>query len=412
MTISVYISDTSRELQALRPVLIEQIRQAGMAAVWLDDEEKARADVNDLAFQKIARADAFISILSYRRSWEPQSGGPSLAEIEYRTARSMGKPLTVLLPASNSLMAVGLRLRALGQPDTERDAQQRFWDEVQQSAAVAYFHDETDLGVQVLRALNSWSAIGPSAGAAQAVPATAPALAPTVPPPAAPKPEPEPQAAAPGAAPAEAAELERGGAAAVEGLDVNTLAEVVATRTAAKIQAFQQQREEDLAQQAQKYKEALMLHPGELVFGRASDRSQFRSDIFMIMPFGSGFDEIYREIVRPLAADLKLTIARGDEFTSTQGVIMEEVWSALNNCRFVIVEITGGNDNVFYELGIAHTLNKPAILITQAMRPEQIPFNIRHLRYLPYTNTAEGQVKLRGDLKTAITRLLADLQEG
>ncbi len=157
MPISVYISDTSRELQALRPVLIEQIRQLGMAAVWLDDEEKGRPDVNDLAFQKIARADAFISILSYRRSWEPQPGGSSLAEIEYRTARSMGKPLAVLLPASNSLMSVGLRLRAMGQSDRERDAQQHFWDEVQQSAAVVYFRDETDLGVQVLRILNSWS---------------------------------------------------------------------------------------------------------------------------------------------------------------------------------------------------------------------------------------------------------------
>jgi hypothetical protein len=264
--------------------------------------------------------------------------------------------------------------------------------------------------VQVLRTLKSWSVMGPTAGAAQAVPAAAPAPAPAAALSAAPMPEPEPQAA-PGAAPAEAVERERGGQAAT-GLDVDILAEEVATRTAAKIQAFQQQREEDLAQQAQKYKEALMLHPGELVFGRASSGSQFRSDIFMIMPFGSGFDEIYRDIVRPLAADLRLTIARGDEFTSTQGVIMEEVWSALNNCRFVVVEITGGNDNVFYELGIAHTLNKPAILITQAMRPEQIPFNIRHLRYLPYTNTADGRVKLRGDLKTAITRLLADLQEG
>jgi hypothetical protein len=408
MPISVYISDTSRELQALRPVLIEQIRQLGMAAVWLDDEEKGRPDVNDLAFQKIARADAFISILSYRRSWEPQPGGSSLAEIEYRTARSMGKPLAVLLPASNSLMSVGLRLRAMGQPDWERDAQQRFWDEVQQSAAVVYFRDETDLGVQVLRILNSWSVMEPTAGAAPAVPAAAPAPAPAGALPAATAPEPTPQAAAPGAVLRE--EVERDSQAAA-GIDVETLAEVVATRTAAKIQAFQQQREEDLAKQAQKYKEALMLHPGELVFGRASSGSQFRSDIFMIMPFGPGFDEIYRDIIRPLAADLKLTIARGDEFTSAQGVIMEEVWSALNNCRFVIVEITGGNDNVFYELGIAHTLNKPAILVTQATRPEQIPFNIRHLRYLPYTNTAEGRVKLSSDLKKAITRLLADLEE-
>jgi len=125
----------------------------------------------------------------------------------------------------------------------------------------------------------------------------------------------------------------------------------------------------------------------------------------MIMPFAASFSGIYQDIIKPLVGDLKLTITRGDEFNSTRGVIMEEVWAALNACRFVIAEISGGNDNVFYELGIAHTLNKPAILITQSKSPDDIPFDVRHLRYLRYENTAEGGVKLRDDLKTAITRL-------
>ncbi|MBN8621448.1 MAG: hypothetical protein J0L63_21225, partial [Anaerolineae bacterium] len=110
-------------------------------------------------------------------------------------------------------------------------------------------------------------------------------------------------------------------------------------------------------------------------------------------------------------SEMNLKITRGDEFTSPNGVIMGEVWSALNNCKFVIAEITGGNDNVFYELGIAHTLNKPAILMTQAAKTEDIPFDVRHLRYIRYENTVGGGVKLRDDLKTAITRLLADLEE-
>jgi hypothetical protein len=88
------------------------------------------------------------------------------------------------------------------------------------------------------------------------------------------------------------------------------------------------------------------------------------------------------------------------------------VWAALNACRFVIAEISGGNDNVFYELGIAHTLNKPAILITRTTQPEEVPFDIRHLRYIQYKNTAAGGAKLREELQTAITRLLADLEEG
>jgi len=132
----------------------------------------------------------------------------------------------------------------------------------------------------------------------------------------------------------------------------------------------------------------------------------------MIMPFAAEFSSIYTDVVRPLVAELGLTITRGDEFQSSRGVIMEEVWAALNACRFVIAEITGGNDNVFYELGIAHTLNKPAIMITQAATTQEVPFDIRHLRYIHYANTVGGGIKLSGDLRTAITRLLADLEEG
>ena len=132
----------------------------------------------------------------------------------------------------------------------------------------------------------------------------------------------------------------------------------------------------------------------------------------MIMPFAQAFSGIYTDVIRPLVKDLGLIITRGDEFNSVNGSIVEEVWSALNNCQFVIAEITGGNDNVFYELGIAHTLNKPAILITQATKPENVPFDIRHLRYIQYENTVSGGAKLRDDLKVNITRLLSDLHEG
>jgi hypothetical protein len=116
-------------------------------------------------------------------------------------------------------------------------------------------------------------------------------------------------------------------------------------------------------------------------------------------------------VIRPLAAELKLTVLRGDELSSSRGSIMEEVWAALNACRFVIAEITGGNDNVFYELGIAHTLNKPAILITQSAALDGIPFDIRHLRHLRYENSKAGNTRLRMDLQAMVTRLLAELDE-
>jgi hypothetical protein len=67
---------------------------------------------------------------------------------------------------------------------------------------------------------------------------------------------------------------------------------------------------------------------------------------------------------------------------------MEDVWTYLNQARLVIADITGENPNVFYELGIAHTLGKEVIIITQeTMKP--VPFDVGHVRYIRYSLTPE-----------------------
>lgn len=383
MPYKVYLSDTSSELEALRPILIAQIRLWGMIPLEMTGEDRKKPDMEEIVRRKISEADYFISILTYKRAWEPDDmGGKSLAEIEYDLVREMNKPFAILVPEQSSDLAMYLRRWTLDQTEDERQSQKAFHNRVKEGGSLVYFHDEADLPRQIMDILSSWATAQSGGGllAQAAVPLT---------------PEkvqrffPEPGA-----------------------LDIDALADRVAEKVAVKVVDIQGKRQEELAEQAIKVKEALQLQPGELVFGKPSPRSQFRSDVFMIMPFAAEFDSIYRGIIVPLMGELGLTVQRGDDFVSTQGIIMEEVWSALNACRFVIVEITGGNDNVFYELGIAHTLNKPAILISQADSPDSVPFNIRHLRRIEYQNTVSGGEKLREDLRRSIGRLVADLEEG
>jgi hypothetical protein len=139
--------------------------------------------------------------------------------------------------------------------------------------------------------------------------------------------------------------------------------------------------------------------------------SQFQSDIFMVMPFRPEYDVVYQEIIRPICASLNLTIKRGDDFASVNGSIINEVWSALNACRLVIAETTEINANVYYELGIAHTLGKPAVLLTQEKEPQKLPFDIRHMRFVVYENSISGGDELEKDLRKAIVWLLNDLEE-
>ena len=147
------------------------------------------------------------------------------------------------------------------------------------------------------------------------------------------------------------------------------------------------------------------------LWGEPQSRSQFQSDIFMVMPFRDRFDQIYRGIIRPLVADLNLTINRGDDFRTTGNFIMQEVWNAIHAARLIIAETTGDNPNVYYELGIAHTLGKPVILLTQHKDDLQIPFDIRHLRFIVYENSISGGQTLRDDLQRTIIWTLNDLEE-
>lgn len=147
------------------------------------------------------------------------------------------------------------------------------------------------------------------------------------------------------------------------------------------------------------------------IFGEPLRRSQFEADIFMIMPFRERFDNIYTNVIRPTATRLNLTIKRGDDFASARGAVMQDVWAAINAARLVIVETTEVNANVYYELGIAHTLGKPAILLTQNGNIDDVPFDIRHLRFTIYNDSIAGARKLERDLRQAIIWLLNDLAE-
>jgi hypothetical protein len=139
------------------------------------------------------------------------------------------------------------------------------------------------------------------------------------------------------------------------------------------------------------------------VFGPPPSGAQFEADAFMIMPFLPQFEPVYRDYIKPTVEDMRLSIKRGDDYFSKHAIITE-IWGAIYYARFVVVECTGRNANVSYELGIAHTLGKPAIMITQNL--DDIPFDLRHLRFILYQNDKESLDALRGQLRMAISRLL------
>ena len=102
---------------------------------------------------------------------------------------------------------------------------------------------------------------------------------------------------------------------------------------------------------------------------------------FVIMPFGGHFDSYYSSIYIPAITDAGLTPIRADDLFRTS-MIIKDIWEYTKKAKILLADLSGRNPNVFYELGLAHAIPKPVILVTDSI--ESVPFDLRHLRVIEY----------------------------
>jgi hypothetical protein len=142
----------------------------------------------------------------------------------------------------------------------------------------------------------------------------------------------------------------------------------------------------------------------EPLFGKPSRRSNL-IDIFVLMPFTDKLKPVWEDHIKNVASSLGLTAKRADDFFTAHAV-MRDVWDAISTSRILIADCTDRNPNVFYEIGVAHTVGKPVILCTQ--NSSDVPFDLRHIRYIEYENTPPGMRKFEASLTETIKSLFND----
>ncbi len=121
---------------------------------------------------------------------------------------------------------------------------------------------------------------------------------------------------------------------------------------------------------------------------------------FVIMPFNEKLNPIYDSIIKPVINGLKLKCLRADEIFTSKPII-EDIWENIKKSNFLIADLTDRNPNVFYELGLAHALNKGVILLTQDL--SDVPFDLRHYRIIVYKDSISGSEELKSTLNDFIT---------
>ena len=126
--------------------------------------------------------------------------------------------------------------------------------------------------------------------------------------------------------------------------------------------------------------------------------------VFALVPIRKPFKEIFEDHIKKVAEELGLVCRKADDAFAPR-VIMEDIWEQINRAGLIVADLTDKNPNVFYEVGIAHTLGKDVILIAQS--EQDIPFDLGHIRCIKYEHTPRGMQAFEATLKRTFEELLS-----
>jgi len=125
---------------------------------------------------------------------------------------------------------------------------------------------------------------------------------------------------------------------------------------------------------------------------------------FVIMPFGGSWDHYYTQIYEPAIEEAELISVRADDVFRA-GSILQDIVDLLSRAFVILADISENNRNVHYELGLAHALGKPTVLI--APKGLQLFFDVGQERMLVYDKDnpfwgAELRAKITQALKETV----------
>ena len=103
---------------------------------------------------------------------------------------------------------------------------------------------------------------------------------------------------------------------------------------------------------------------------------------FVMMPFADPIGQYYSIIYKPAIEKAGLTPIRADDEIFSTGKIIDQIWKGINSAKVLVAELTSRNANVFYELGLAHALQKPVVLVSS--NDKDVPFDLHHIRVIYY----------------------------
>jgi len=121
--------------------------------------------------------------------------------------------------------------------------------------------------------------------------------------------------------------------------------------------------------------------------------------VFVVMPFAKEYDDVYMLGIRDVAENLGLVAERADEIQHNDS-IPDVIRQRINRSDVVIAETTAHNPNVYYEVGLAHGIGRPTVLICKDAGA--IPFDLAAINHIVYGTITELREMLTQRLRTTL----------
>jgi len=139
----------------------------------------------------------------------------------------------------------------------------------------------------------------------------------------------------------------------------------------------------------------MLIYPKE--FFKQNEETIKEATCFVLMPFNEKYIDVYNRIRVTLNSNpLFIECSRADDFHRPH--IIETILKGITHSEFVIADLTESNANVYYELGLTHSIKEieKVIILTQELH--LVPFDITQFRCIEYKPTPDGMKKLKKEL--------------
>jgi hypothetical protein len=129
-----------------------------------------------------------------------------------------------------------------------------------------------------------------------------------------------------------------------------------------------------------------------------------RASCFVLMPFSKKFDPVYFAIKDALTLEpLSIECKRADDFRKSH--IIETILNGISAAEYIIADLTAANANVFYELGLTHSVKDIETVIIIAQNMKFVPFDLRQFRCIIYEQSVQGLTQLKTELEKTFSEV-------